>query len=118
MSENKKTVTAYMAAYRVFDHAGVLACLTDDIEWVLPGAFVKRGKDEFDKEIEGDGCFEGKPDIKVSRLTEEGDVVVAEGTVLTHLKGGKTVNLAFCDVFEMRGGKIRKLTSYLVEIKG
>lgn len=117
MSENKKTVERYMAAYRVFDHAGVLDCLTDDVEWVVPGAFVKHGKDAFDKEIEGDGCFEGKPDIKVTRLTEEGDVVVAEGSVLTRLKGGQTVRLVFSDVFEMRGGKIRKLISYLVEVK-
>ncbi len=116
MSVNKKTVERYMAAFHVHDHAGVLDCLTDDVQWVLPGAFVRNGKAEFDKEIEGDDCFEGKPDIKVSRLTEEDGVVIAEGTVRTHLKGGKPLNMVFCDVFEMQGGRIRKLTSYLMNL--
>ncbi|MDX6769903.1 MAG: nuclear transport factor 2 family protein [Elusimicrobiota bacterium] len=116
MSINKQTVERYMAAYRRLDHPAVLACLTDDVVWYVPGAFTKRGKAEFDKEIDGDGCFEGKPDINVTRLSEEDGVVVAEGTVLTHKKGGEPVRLAFCDVFELRGGLISKLTSYLVSL--
>jgi ketosteroid isomerase-like protein len=51
-------------------------------------------------------------------LTEENDVVVAEGTVRTgRLKNGTHMNLVFCDVFEMRDGRIRKLTSYLSQLK-
>jgi hypothetical protein len=50
-------------------------------------------------------------------MTEENDVVVAEGTVLAGRDDGTTLPLAFCDVFEMRNGKIRRLTSYLAEIK-
>jgi ketosteroid isomerase-like protein len=42
------------------------------------------------------------------------DVVVAEGVVRTQRKDGVTLILAFCDVFEMRGGKIRRLVSYLM----
>jgi len=30
---------------------------------------------------------------------------------------GGVMNLVFCDVFEMRNAKIKKLTSYLMEIK-
>ena len=41
--------------------------------------------------------------------------MVAEGTVLTHRKDGAALHLAFCDVFEMQGGKIRRLISYLME---
>ena len=51
MSENKRTVDAYMAAFRITDHEGVLACLTDDVEWEVPGAFNIHGKVAFDKEI-------------------------------------------------------------------
>ena len=117
MTANKKTVERYMSAFRIHDHAGVLACLTDDVVWHIPGAFTKRGKAEFDKEIEND-AFEGKPDINVTRLTEEGDVVVAEGTVLAHKKGGEPFRLAFCDVFEMQDGLISKLISYLMPLPG
>lgn len=44
------------------------------------------------------------------------DDVVAEGTVRTTRKVGGVLNLAFCDVFEMRDGRIRQLTSYVVEL--
>ena len=50
-------------------------------------------------------------------MTEEDDVVVAEGSVRTQRRDGAILSLAFCDVFEMRNGKIRKLVSYLVETK-
>lgn len=115
MSANKKTVEAYMAAFRVHDHAGMLGTLTEDVEWVLPGAFHKKGKAAFDAEIENDG-FEGKPDIRCRRMTEEGGVVVCEGEVKTKPKGKPELWLAFCDVFEFRAGKIAKLTSYLMPL--
>jgi ketosteroid isomerase-like protein len=102
-----------MHHYNALDHIAILSCLTDDVEWVVPGAFHHRGKDAFDKEIENP-AFEGKPQIVVTRITEEGDIVVAEGTVLTKKRGGAAVPLIFCDVFEMRHAKIRKLTSYLM----
>ena len=53
----------------------------------------------------------------MTRLTEENEVVVAEGTVRTARTDGVVMTLAFCDVFEMRGGKIRRLVSYLMETR-
>lgn len=113
MTENKKTVELYMETYGRTDHAGILSCLTDDVEWVVPGAFHTHGKDEFDQQIEGVD-FAGSPLITVTRLTEENDVVVAEGSVRTQRKDGATIELVFCDVFEMRDGKIARLISYLM----
>jgi len=116
MTENKKTVDRYMAAFRRTDHEQILSCLTEDVEWLIPGAFHTRGKEAFDKEIEND-AFVGHPDITVTRLTEEDDVVVAEGSVRAQRKDGAALHLAFCDVFEMQEGKIRRLISYLMETK-
>jgi ketosteroid isomerase-like protein len=116
MTPNKETVQAYMDAFARTDHAAVLACLTEDVEWIVPGAFHLAGRAAFDKEIEND-AFVGSPAIAVTRLIEEGDVVVAEGTVRSSRKDGGTLNLVFCDVFVMRDAKIRQLTSYLMEIK-
>lgn len=117
MTQNKVTVQAYMDAFRKSDHAAILSCLTDDVEWIVPGAFRATGKAEFDKQIEND-AFVAHPIIEVSRMTEEQNVVVAEGTVRTTRQDGGVLNLVFCDVFEMRGTKIERLTSYLMEIKG
>jgi uncharacterized protein len=117
MSENKKTIEAYMAAFQKGDRQKVLSCLTDDVEWIVPGAFHLEGKNAFEGEIRND-AFQGDPEITVARMTEEQNVVVAEGSVRTRKKSGEYMNLAYCDVFEMRSGKIRKLVSYLMEVKG
>jgi len=114
-SKNKETVQTYFDAYAKWDHAEVLACLTDDVEWIVPGAFHLEGKEAFDKEIEGHGNPR-PPEISVDRMIEEDDVVVAEGQVAAPQADGSTVHLAFSDLFVMRGGKIRQLTSYLVAV--
>ena len=116
-SANKRTVEKYMDAFRQSDHVQILSCLTDDVEWVIPGAFHLHGKDAFDKEIENP-AFIGSPAISVTRLTEEGDVVVAEGSVRAARRDGEYLDAVFCDVFEMRDAKIRRLISYLMKIKG
>ena len=116
MRANRDTVARYMEAFGRSDHAAVLACLTDDVEWIIPGAFHGRGKDAFDREIENPS-FQGRPRIAVTRMVEENDIVVAEGTVRAQRSDGEFVNLVFCDVFEMRGGLVRKLISYLMEVR-
>jgi uncharacterized protein len=115
MSPNKHTVQKYMDAFGRTDHAEILSCLTDDVEWVIPGFVHHRGKVAFDGEIEND-AFVGKPAITVTRMTEEDDVVVAEGSVRSAKRDGGMLNAVFCDVFEMRDAKIRQLTSYLMEV--
>jgi uncharacterized protein len=113
-SRNKKIVETYMDGFRRTDRSLILSTLTDDVEWDIPGAFHARGKDEFARHIVDEG-FVGSPAISVTRLIEDDDVVVAEGTVRTQRKDGTFLNLAFCDVFNMQGGKIRRLISYLME---
>ena len=116
MTTNKTTIEAYMDGFRKTDRDQILSCLTDDVEWVIPGEFHVRGKDDFAKHIVDEG-FAGQPEITVHRLIESGEVVVAEGFVRAPKKDGTVLDLVFCDVFDMRGGKIRRLTSYLMEAK-
>jgi ketosteroid isomerase-like protein len=112
MTPNKRTIEAYMDGFRKTDHSQILSCLTDDVEWVLPGVFHVQGKHDFEGHIVDDG-FAGHPEIRISRLVEEGDVVVAEGSVRAFKTDGTVLNLVFCDVFDMRDAKIRRLVSYL-----
>ena len=116
MTENKRAVEQYMDGFRNSDHEAILSCLTDDVEWEMPGAFHLIGKEAFDKEIEND-AFVGSPTITITRMTEEDDVVVAEGSVRTHRKSGGVLSAVFCDVFVMRRGKIRRLITYFVEVR-
>ncbi|HZB27188.1 MAG TPA: nuclear transport factor 2 family protein [Gemmatimonadales bacterium] len=116
MSRNKDTVEKYIDGFNKSDHAQILSCLTDDIEWLMPGAFHLRGKDAFDKEIEND-AFTGSPTVRITRMVEENDVVIAEGTVRVAWKSGGFLEAVFCDAFEMEDGKIRRLTTYQVNLK-
>jgi ketosteroid isomerase-like protein len=116
MTENKRTVEKYMDGFRKSDHEMILSCLTDDIEWEMPGAFHLIGKEAFDNEIEND-AFVGSPTITITRMTEENDVVVAEGSVRTQRKAGGFLSAVFCDVFVMQRGKIKRLITYFVEVK-
>ena len=93
----------------------ILDCLTDDVVWKMPGVYAHYGKEEFDKEIENDN-FVGSPTIQIRRLIEENDIVIAEGAVQGKMKNGNSLDAVFCDVFEMTGGKIRSLTSYLMTL--
>ena len=116
MTENKKTVERYMDGFNKSDHAQILSCLTDDVEWEMPGAFHLVGKDAFDNEIEND-AFVGSPTITITRMVEENDVVIAEGAVRAKKKDGGLLSAVFCDVFAMKSGKIQRLTTYLTEVK-
>jgi ketosteroid isomerase-like protein len=113
MTGNKATIERYIDAFRRSDAESILACLTDDVVWTIPGAFDVRGKSDFAGHIVDEG-FRPHPSITIVRLIEEDDVVVAEGKVRTERTDGTVLHLAFCDVFEMRNGKIARLISYLV----
>ncbi len=116
MSPQKKIVEAYMDGFRTTNHTKILACLTDDVVWEMPGFFTHKGKEAFDKEIENPNA-DGHPDIKIIHMVEEGNVVVAEGTVKAKLKNAALLDAVFCDVFYFTDGKISKLTTYLMFTK-
>ena len=113
MSANKRTVERYIDGFNRSDHAEILSCLSDDVEWVMPGAFHVSGREAFDREIEND-AFTGSPTVSITRMVEENNVVMAEGTVRAAWKAGGALEAVFCDAFEMEGGKIKRLISYLV----
>lgn len=115
-SPNRRTVEIYMDGFRRTDRAQILSCLSDDVEWVIPGFLRARGKHDFSKHIVDEG-FVGSPDIVVTRMLGTDSIVVAEGSVRTQRSDGTTANVVFCDVFEMQNSKIRRLISYLMEIK-
>jgi len=116
MIQNKKTIERYIDGFNKSNHAQILSCLTEDVEWIMPGLFHHVGKEAFDKEIENE-AFTGRPVVLVTRMTEENDVVTVEGTVQVQKKEGDILQLIFCDVFEMQKGKIKKLIGFIAEEK-
>jgi ketosteroid isomerase-like protein len=115
VSSCKEIVGTYFEGFRRSDHAQILACLTDDVVWDLPGFAHLTGKDAFDQEIENDE-FVGSPTLTVDRMVEEGDTVVAIGDGEATRKGGELHRFAFCDVFTFAGDKVCRVESYLVPL--
>jgi len=116
VSSRKALVEAYFDGFRQSDHAQILACLTDDVAWDLPGFKHLTGKEAFDAEIENPN-FVGSPTLVVDRLIEEGDAVVAIGNGEGTLRGGQDFRFAFSDVFTFAGDKMCRVESYVVPLQ-
>ena len=44
MSQNKQTIERYLDGFRRSDHAQILDCLTEDVQWVIPGRLPAGGQ--------------------------------------------------------------------------
>jgi uncharacterized protein len=115
MSDKKARVETYFEGFRRSDHTMILALLTDDVRWDMPGFKQLSGKAAFDAEIENPD-FSGSPILTIDRLIEEGDTVVAIGEVVANPKAGPPVRLAYCDVFTFTRELISRVESYLVPL--
>ena len=116
MTANKSMVEKYMDGSRKSDHELLLSCLTDDRAWEMPGALPWIGKEAFDKAIEND-AFVGSPTITITPMTEENEVVVAEGSVRTQRKASGLLSAVFCHVCIMPRGNSKRMTTYVVDVK-
>jgi ketosteroid isomerase-like protein len=115
LSRNKEVVSKYIEGFNNADQFQMLSCISRDVEWIMPGSFHLVGRDAFDKEIQND-AFAGNPVVQILRLTEELNVVIAECSVRVARKEGGFLDAVFCDVFEMENAKIKKLTTYQVNL--
>jgi ketosteroid isomerase-like protein len=115
VSSHKDVVNEYIEGFRRSDHDRILALLTDDVIWDLPGFRHLRGKEDFDGEIENE-AFTGRPTLRLDRLIEGDDAVVAIGSGEASFATGEVHRFAFCDVFTFRGALIARVESYLVPL--
>src|SRR5215470_9097165 len=115
MSPNKMTIETYIDGFNKGNCARILSCLTDDIEWRMPGVFCVVGKDAFEGKITSEELT-GLPEVKLTHMMKDRDTVIAEGTVRCAKKAGGFMNAEFCDVFVMENAKIKRLTTYISEV--
>lgn len=115
-SRNKQTVEAYVDGFRKNDHAQILSCLTDDVEWIVFGGFRSVGKEAYDLAIEAPGLIP-PAQLEIVRMVEEGDVVMAEISGSVKRESGGVMRMSNTEVFRMRDGKICEHRSWVVELK-
>jgi uncharacterized protein len=115
VAPHKAIVEAYIEGFRRTDHEAILACLADDVVWVLHGYRTLRGKEAFDGEIENDAAV-GSPTLNLDRLIEEGDAVVAVGNGEMMLKEAGRVPFVFAEVFNFAGDTISRLETFHINL--
>ena len=119
MSPNKKLVETYLTTRgRLADRSKMGSLLTEDAEWIewgdgVPETGVRtRGKVAFVQAL-GDRELE----FEITRMTEESNVVVAEGRVRMPKPEGGMLKLRFCNIFELENGRVRRVDSWAVPLK-
>jgi ketosteroid isomerase-like protein len=114
-SPNKQLVETYLDGFRTNDHAKILSCLADDIEWTVFGDFHLTGKRAYDDAIDGPG-YVGPPRLDVVRMVEEGDTVMAELRGLVPRPGGEQVRMSMAEVFVIRDGRIAERRAWVIPL--
>jgi uncharacterized protein len=115
MSPNKKLIETYLTTR---DKSKIGPLLAEDVEWVEwadgvpPSGVITRGKEAYIKNY-GDDI----PGGEVHRLTEENNVVVAEGTAHVTKKDGSSLSVRYVDIFELENGKIKRKSSFGALVK-
>ncbi|NVI89218.1 nuclear transport factor 2 family protein [Actinomadura sp. BRA 177] len=117
MSRNVETVNTYLDGFRKNDHAQILDCLTDGIEWTVFGGFHLVGKEAYDQAIDGPPELLNPPRLEVMRMVEQGEVVMAEMTGTVKRAAGGEMRMSMAEVFVMRDGKIAERRAWVVELK-
>lgn len=110
---NKQIIRTLNKAFEAGDHDAIVALLTDDVVWEVPPHFTARGKAEFRSFITNPTA-DGPPAIELRNLVSEGDDVTVEGYVENKFVGGGVFRARFHNAYRLKGGKIAKMTSYVV----
>ncbi len=120
MSPNKKVVETYIDGLGRMDRAALLSCLAEDVERVewaegFPGSGIPvRGRTAVIQNL--DRPADVALQIEIARMTEENDVVVAEGTARVTKKGSAPVTVRTLSVFEFEGGRMKRLDSFTATV--
>jgi ketosteroid isomerase-like protein len=112
MTQRKRVIEQWAECFGHQDWKGMLGLFTDDVErWEVGSPKRTHGKVEFENEVLP-GPDVVRLEMKVDKLIEEGDIVVAEGLAQVFKRDGSTINVQFCDIFEFLGEKVRRITAY------
>jgi len=109
MTSNKKVVEEYFGS-KGTEYSRLLADDIELIEWaddVPPTGIRTRGKEAYVKN-RGTREFE----THISRMTEENNVVIAEGVARGAKKEGGHWRVQFVDIFELEHGKVKRLIAF------
>jgi ketosteroid isomerase-like protein len=112
-TDRQRTVERYCDAYTAGEYERAVEIFTDDVRWLVQGAFDVRGRDQYLANMSNEHAA-GHPTIVVTRYFEDGDSVVAEGVAEQDFTAGGRGRFPFLDVFRFRGDLVCEKRSYAV----
>lgn len=114
-ADNKTVLEKANAAISAGDHEGFLACCTDDTEWNFIGDRVLRGKEAVRQYMLD--AYAEPPKFRVDELIGEGEFVTAVGRISLK-EDGQWNDYDYCDVWQLRDGKLDRLRAFVVADRG
>ncbi|MFA7419214.1 MAG: nuclear transport factor 2 family protein [Melioribacteraceae bacterium] len=111
---NKKLIRDINSAYLKGDTGFVSAHLTEDMCWNIVGMPVIIGKNEFLKAVKTLE-LENFPSISAKSIISEGEYVVVESSGRDTTNRTASSYRAYCDIYLIQKGKIKELTTYVVD---
>ncbi|WP_276134730.1 nuclear transport factor 2 family protein [Polluticoccus soli] len=113
---NKEIIRKVNDAFAKNDMETFLASCANDVRWSMVGAHGLVGADAIREDMKTNMPSQ-PPVFTVKHLIAEGEMVMCDGEMTMTQKDGKEWRGAFCDVYQMRDGKIQELNSYIVEYR-
>ncbi|MGE0589812.1 MAG: nuclear transport factor 2 family protein [Cyclobacteriaceae bacterium] len=110
--KNKEIVKEVSNAFLKSDIEKALSFMSEDIKMGWPGYFdLAPGKDSIRE------FFKDVPEMlssETGEFIEEGDRVVGTGRITAKHANGEVKKSFFCDVYQLKDGEIKEITSYMV----
>ena len=113
-SPNKKVVASYYAS-KGTEYARLLADDVELVDWdpgVPATGSVTKGKVAYVQNRKS-----REFECEITRMTEEDNIVVAEGFARGKKKEGGTWTVHFCDTYELQDGKVKRASTHAVDVQ-
>ena len=116
--QNKELATRTLTSLLKGDVDATLANMSDEISWVVPGNLpvsgLKKGKAAVAGFVKGvKQGFPGGLVPEMRKVHADGDTVIVELTNRGKAHNGKDYENEYCFIFEIEGGKIRRMREYV-----
>ena len=109
---NKQILEQANAAVAAGDYEGFLSYCTEDTEWNFIGQQVLKGKEAVRSYMLE--TYIEPPKFEVSKLISEDNFVIAMGKISLKDEQGASTEYDYCDVWQLKDGKLHKLKAYVV----
>jgi ketosteroid isomerase-like protein len=112
---NKDILLQANACVTKGDNEGFLTFCTEDTVWEFVGDQILEGKQAVRDYM--NEAYTEPPNFDIEKVIEGDEHVIAIGKISMKNKTGDFINYAYCDVWQIRDGKLATLKAFIIEQK-